>query len=161
LICQPVGHEYVNSHRALRHLAARLAEAGFPVLRFDYYGCGDSSGNSEDASVAQWLKDISAAVVRIETSLRSFPHLYVGLRFGCDAGSSGRLLNKATLKAWSFGDPVMEGEKYFDELLLLERKCCVFVRSDHAIRSVTPALKSWDSLGPMVSSQRSRTSILE
>src|SRR5437773_7734152 len=43
VVCQPVGHEYINSHRALRQLAARLCDAGFPVLRFDYYGCGDSS----------------------------------------------------------------------------------------------------------------------
>ncbi len=125
LICQPVGHEYVNSHRALRHLAARLAEAGFPVLRFDYYGCGDSSGNSEDASVAQWVKDISAAVVELRRRSGLFRICMVGLRLGATL---------ATLAAAQRGDvesmvlwgPVAEGENYFDELLLLEREMLRF-----------------------------------
>jgi len=53
VVCQPVGHEYINSHRALRQLAARLCDAGFPVLRFDYYGCGDSSGSREEGTILQ------------------------------------------------------------------------------------------------------------
>ena len=45
LFCAPMGSEYVRFHRAYRQLADRLAKAGFPVLRFDFYGCGDSSGD--------------------------------------------------------------------------------------------------------------------
>src|SRR5260221_4633500 len=82
LICQPIGHEYVNAHRALRQLAVRLAEAGFPVLRFDYYGCGDSSGNTEDASILQWSADISAAISELRRRTGLFRVCMVGLRLG-------------------------------------------------------------------------------
>src|SRR5215467_5624104 len=67
LICQPLGHEYVNSHRALRQLAVRLADAGIPVLRFDYFGCGDSSGEAEQGSITRWLEDVSTAVAELRT----------------------------------------------------------------------------------------------
>ena len=35
VICAPPGHEQVHTHRTLRHLAERLAEAGLCVVRFD------------------------------------------------------------------------------------------------------------------------------
>ena len=43
VLCYPLMAEYLRSHRAFRQLAVRLAEAGFPVLRFDYFGSGDSA----------------------------------------------------------------------------------------------------------------------
>src|SRR5260370_2970625 len=70
LICQPIGHEYINSHRALRQLAARLAEAGFPVLRFDYYGCCCSSGPSEEGSSSLWMQAISTPLAQSLTQAR-------------------------------------------------------------------------------------------
>src|SRR5947209_7721960 len=48
VICPPVGHEQVHSHRALRHLADASARCGLPTLRLDYDGTGDSPGSDED-----------------------------------------------------------------------------------------------------------------
>jgi alpha-beta hydrolase superfamily lysophospholipase len=45
LLCNPVGDDSVRAHRPLRHLAQRLANEGFAVLRFDYDGTGDSTGD--------------------------------------------------------------------------------------------------------------------
>jgi len=63
VLCNPIGYEAMCAHRAYRHLARRLAADGFDVLRFDYYGTGDSSGpNDEPSRLRAWLDSIRAAV---------------------------------------------------------------------------------------------------
>ncbi|MBK7659827.1 MAG: hypothetical protein IPJ28_12035 [Betaproteobacteria bacterium] len=42
LLCNPFGQEAIRAHRLVRVLGDRLAAAGFAVMRFDYYGTGDS-----------------------------------------------------------------------------------------------------------------------
>src|SRR4051812_18689773 len=48
LICASLGHEATYVHRSMRLLAEQLAAAGFPTVRFDYLGTGDSSGSDLD-----------------------------------------------------------------------------------------------------------------
>lgn len=63
VLCPPLGHEMLCTHRAFRHLAARLALLGFPVLRFDYHGTGDSAGSDRsDERVGSWLGTVHDAV---------------------------------------------------------------------------------------------------
>jgi amino acid adenylation domain-containing protein len=61
LICQSWGIEYMRSHRALYLLAERLSDAGFHVMRFDYYGTGDSADSMAEAQLGHWLEDIRDA----------------------------------------------------------------------------------------------------
>lgn len=61
LAVQPLAEE-MNRCRRMVNLAARgLANAGFAVLLLDLYGCGDSSGELEDARWADWVDDIIEA----------------------------------------------------------------------------------------------------
>jgi alpha-beta hydrolase superfamily lysophospholipase len=63
VLCPPLGHEMLCMHRAYRHLAERLAALGFPVLRFDYHGTGDSVGDDHHPDrVPAWLGTIEQAV---------------------------------------------------------------------------------------------------
>jgi uncharacterized protein len=74
----------VGSHRQFVLMARDLAAAGYPVLRFDYRGMGDSEGsarNFEDVSA-----DLSAAV---DVLLRTVPSLRGVVLWGlCDAASA-------------------------------------------------------------------------
>src|SRR5690242_1202032 len=82
VICQPIGHEYIYCHRALRQLAVRLSDSGFPVLRFDYFGCGDSSGSTEEGGIRQWLRDISSAISEARHRAGVAQVCLVGFRLG-------------------------------------------------------------------------------
>ncbi|HEY0160713.1 MAG TPA: alpha/beta fold hydrolase [Thermoanaerobaculia bacterium] len=114
LICQPLGHEYVNAHRSMRHLADRLARAGIPALRFDYHGTGDSAGTDEDPGrVAAWRASVAEAMQTLR-ELSGCPRTaLIGFRFG------------ATLAAQFPADvhvlwaPVMRGKSYARELKAL------------------------------------------
>jgi pimeloyl-ACP methyl ester carboxylesterase len=63
VLCNPIGWEAVAAHRTYRHLAERLSKRGFPVLRFDYPGTGDSSDDDSDPDrVGSWRAGVRAAV---------------------------------------------------------------------------------------------------
>ena len=87
------GPQYrAGSHRQFVLLARALASAGYPVLRFDYRGMGDSSGavrNFEQVS-----EDIKAAIDRLQQRLPSVQRVVLwGL---CDGASAALLYADAT-----------------------------------------------------------------
>ncbi|MFN8008650.1 MAG: alpha/beta hydrolase [Terriglobia bacterium] len=116
VLCNPMGFEYMWSHRAMRQLAVRLSRTGFPVLRFDYYGCGDSGGEDTDGHVEQWITDIGIAIDElVEISGVSRVSL-VGLRLG---GSIGLLVGSRTIKGIEslvLWEPILNGKAYLDRL---------------------------------------------
>ncbi|HLY53638.1 MAG TPA: hydrolase 1, exosortase A system-associated [Steroidobacteraceae bacterium] len=79
------GPQYrVGSHRQFVLMARRLAAAGYPVLRFDYRGMGDSAGAARTFDSVD--ADIRAA---IDTLLERQPTVRVVVVLGlCDAASA-------------------------------------------------------------------------
>ena len=75
LLCYPLVQEYMRTHWALRKLAGLLAREGHHVLRFDYTGTGDSTGDVETGSVTQWCADIRLAAAELEDSRGRTPRL--------------------------------------------------------------------------------------
>ncbi len=83
VLCNPIGDDLVRAHRPFRHLAERLARAGFPVLRFDFHGTGDSSGDERgSARVCRWLHDIEIATATLRTRSDVTHVCLLGLRMG-------------------------------------------------------------------------------
>ncbi|NIR50922.1 alpha/beta fold hydrolase, partial [candidate division KSB1 bacterium] len=120
VLCYPMGQEYMWMHRAYRQLAMLFSRAGFHVLRFDYYGCGDSGGDTEEGDVTQWLEDISTAIEEIKDSSGLDSVTLVGFRLGATlsvlAGSQRNDVDNVVL--W---DPVVNGRSYVEELLQMHR----------------------------------------
>ena len=119
VLCPPYGHELVQSHRAFRLLADRLSEAGFPTLRFDYRGTGDSAGEAGEATLEAWREDVRAATEICRARSRRKHVTAVGLRLGgslaaLEAGRAGAF---DRLVLW---DPVVRGAEYLAELEALE-----------------------------------------
>lgn len=63
VLCAPLGWEAEATVRTFVCWAELLSTAGFPVLRFDYAGAGDSPGTDEEPGrVAAWIASVHAAV---------------------------------------------------------------------------------------------------
>jgi pimeloyl-ACP methyl ester carboxylesterase len=83
LLCNPLGDDLIRAHRPFRHLAEDLAAAGFPVLRFDFDGTGDSAGDERDPNrVATWRADVGRAAAELRARSGVERLALVGLRLG-------------------------------------------------------------------------------
>ena len=129
LICAPFGQEAIRAHRLFRVLADRLARSGAAVLRFDYYGSGDSPGDDTDASskagavTSRPRTKNCAAAQAAGASSGSGP----AWRGGGRDGGKERRCDPSRLILW---DPVVDGSRYMEELRAghvdaLERSYCV------------------------------------
>ncbi|MCG3188191.1 MAG: hypothetical protein LKCHEGNO_00084 [Burkholderiaceae bacterium] len=86
------GPQYrAGSHRQFVHLARALADGGFPALRFDCRGMGDSSGSPR--SFEQLDDDIRAAVAELQARVPTVQRVVLwGL---CDGASAALLYMNA------------------------------------------------------------------
>ena len=90
VICPPLGHENICAYRPLRTLAELIAERGYPVIRFDWPGCGDS-GDADPAwdSAAHlygWTRAVQEAVETLCAATGANDVSLVGLRIGATLG---------------------------------------------------------------------------
>jgi hypothetical protein len=119
VICPPLLSELGRTHTALRKLAISLAEAGQHVLRFDYYGTGDSHGTLKEATVSDWLKDIETAVQEGRDISGCAKARVVGVRasslLACK--SVGDASDVERLVLW---DPPMKGLEYLEDLRVMQ-----------------------------------------
>ncbi len=116
VICPSVFQEYMLTHWALRRLAQQLSRIGVPVLRFDYYGTGDSCGETGEGTPARWARDIHQAAGQLSALSHVERVSLVGHRLG--AGLAWLATEHLELKArhlvlW---DPVASGSRFMQEV---------------------------------------------
>jgi pimeloyl-ACP methyl ester carboxylesterase len=86
----------LGPHRLWVRLAAALCERGFPCLRFDYRGCGDSEGPDESPTADVALADALAAASLLQdrTGVRAI--VLVGICYGAEVALlAGECLDSA------------------------------------------------------------------
>lgn len=114
VLCAPLWQEAVRAQRVLRQLGVRLARAGSFTFRFDYYGTGDSEGDTEAGDVESWLTDIGAAVEEAKKAKGVARVTLLGLRFGASlaALAAAARTDVDRLVLW---EPVVDGRKFLDQ----------------------------------------------
>jgi uncharacterized protein len=119
LLCYPGVQEYNAAHWAFRRLAALLARDGHHVLRFDYFGTGDSAGSSRDGTLSQWLDDIDMGANELRELSGARELSAIGMRLGGALAflASARSLALKRLLLW---EPVLFGRPYLHELELAD-----------------------------------------
>ena len=115
ILCSPPGRDGRSVSKAMRVLAMRLAEQGFPVLRFDPLGIGDSLDLPKDQDAwPLWLTDLDDAkqlLIR-ETGISKL--VLGGVRLGASLAASSRLGADGLLLM----APIVSGRQWLRELKL-------------------------------------------
>lgn len=115
VLCNPFGQEYMRAHRAFRQMALLLSKAGFHVLRFDYYGTGDSSGEAHEVSLAQWVADANAAADELKETAEVQRVAFVGLRLGAAVATLAASA-RSDVDQVALWDPAIRGADYLAEI---------------------------------------------
>jgi pimeloyl-ACP methyl ester carboxylesterase len=115
VFCDAFGDERRSSCWPMADLAREVAAEGWPVLRFDYWGCGESPGDFIDATAATYVSDIVSAVAFLRNEAVVGEVFLLGLRFGAvlAARAAQSLENCAGLILVA---PVPDGEVYFEAM---------------------------------------------
>lgn len=132
VLCPAFGQEAVRAHRMLRVLAERLVRAGHPVMRFDYYGTGDSMGEDVDGDLDGWAGDIHTADRELRARSAAQPTVWIGMRLGGSIALRAAEQAPPGLLRLVLWDPVLDGARYLH--YLRERHVAIL---DEAF-SVTP-----------------------
>jgi len=114
LLCPPWGQEQIRCHRLYRQLACALAAEGCTVLRFDYYGTGDSAGSSVEVDWDRCIADTCAAADELRARSGAKQVVAFGARLGGSlALASATRARFADVVVW---DPVVDGRAYIEQL---------------------------------------------
>jgi pimeloyl-ACP methyl ester carboxylesterase len=110
VICQPLGTEYTYAHRSVRHLATRLTMSGFHIIRFDYFGTGDSAGTDSEVDLVGCQTDAESAIEAL-LDIAGTPRVtLIGLRAGANIAAhvaARRIVDVESLVLW---DPIPSGD---------------------------------------------------
>lgn len=112
VFCPPLAEEKKSSYRAFVETARRLAAAGVPCLRFDYFGTGDSDGNFRQFAPSRAIDDAVAAARTARQRAGTDAIALLGLRLG------GALALAAAPRAGAervlLWEPIVSGGGFFD-----------------------------------------------
>ncbi len=118
LLCWPFGQEAIRAQRMYRVLADRLAREGCDVLRFDFYGTGDSGGDDEAFDLEGGARDMQVALDELRRRTDRTRATVLGTRLGASAAvrAAGPLAGQLMrLVLW---DPIVAGADYLQHLRL-------------------------------------------
>jgi alpha-beta hydrolase superfamily lysophospholipase len=127
VLCHAGPHEYRHTYWSFRRLAGLLAKAGLHVLRFDYGGTGDSTGELATESLGAWTKDVRTAARELKELAGTRRLSLVGMRLGAvvAARAAADGLRVDDLVLW---EPVVRGSDYLAQLDALEEDRIVQLR---------------------------------
>ena len=116
LLCAPFGQEMIRAQRTFKVLAERLARAGYPTLRFDYFGSGDSGGEDTQISMPGIGTDIVVADRKLRELAGSNPVIWLGLGLGATAAWREAATASRPPDHLLLWDPILNGQTYLDTL---------------------------------------------
>lgn len=116
LLCSPIFVEASNILWGYQRLAKLLSEQGYYVMRFDYYGCGNSMGKDEQGNATRWQHDVGVAATKLLEMSGQSQLSVVGFRYGATLAANLKTAPVDKLVLW---EPVYSSN---DHVALLDRR---------------------------------------
>lgn len=116
VLCSPWGFEDLAMRKSWRLLAESIAKAGFPCIRFDYPGTGDSLGDAgADVALADWVGAVNdaAEMLRKHSGVRRF--VFLGQSLGATIAATAARA-RTDVVGLQLITPVVKGRAYVREL---------------------------------------------
>jgi alpha-beta hydrolase superfamily lysophospholipase len=145
VLCSPIGTDHTRSDWTYRHLAERLAAAGFPCLRFDLSGTGDSAGEElGPGAVRAWVDDVGAAVAELRARSGATTMALVGLRLGATLAAQ-HAAEQGDIDAMVLWSPCVSGAGFVSEITKLHK---LYLRIEpHLASAPSPTEDGEEALG--------------
>ncbi len=119
LLCPALGWDGLHAHHGFRLLGDAFAMSGYPTMRFQYAGTGDSGDLTADQLVAGhwsvWQRNAHAAGDRLLAATGARRLLLVGLRFGAMMASV-LASQRDDVDGVALLAPVLRGKSYIRQL---------------------------------------------
>lgn len=120
VVCNPFGYEALCAHRSLRHFAEQAAARGYPALRFDYDGTGDSAGDDLDAGRwVAWMASVRAAVRELRERTGVERVVLLGVRLGASIAAAASV-DEPDVAGLALIAPIASGRPWLRELRALQ-----------------------------------------
>ena len=119
VMCNPLGHEAMWLHQAMRRFADALAARGIPVLRFDYLGTGDSLDGPDLLHPARWVGETLQAIEYFRNVTGVERVSLAGFRFG--ATIAALAATQVDVDALALFAPVVQMRLYMREMSVLHQ----------------------------------------
>jgi len=154
VLCNPFGYEAICTHRTIKALAEQAAQRGFPTLRFDYDGTGDSAGcNMDPDRLAAWLASIRIAIDTLKATSGVEQVCLFGIRLGATLAASVATERDDVDALIAFA-PVVNARTYLRELRALELS-----RPQSAPPPGTSVDPDWQEAAGFATSEQTRASL--
>jgi hypothetical protein len=114
LVCSPVCAEMARNYRREVLLGRALAERGVAVLRFHYWGSGNSGGDSSELGFETMCADAGLAFQHLRDEIGDVPLGVVGTRLGAVVAAVTASTGRGAPTA--FWEPVVDPGRYFREV---------------------------------------------
>lgn len=143
LLCPPFGWDDICSYRSRRMWAERLSARGYPTLRFDLPGTGDSPDLGKDApQLGTWVTAVGTAAAWLRAESRCVRTTAIGIGLG----------GLVALRAAAIGAPIDEfvlwGVPANGKRLLRELRAVARVESESIVAAGAPAPPAGEPLAP-------------
>ena len=117
LLCPGLRTDGVTGHRSFRRLAAALAAAGYPALRFDYPGTANSCDSDGGDLLSAWQASIHEAADWLKQHTAAGRLVLCGLRFGATLAATAAT-ERADVAGLMLLAPVLRGRSYMRQLAI-------------------------------------------